>query len=112
MSQGKDPAEVYRALGVTPVITASGSTTVYGGSKLRPEVMEAMNQASGVMVELGDLNRAAGEIIAKLTGAEAGLVSSGAAGGLVLQAAAASIRSARPHRIPAPCGPRTPLPPL
>ncbi len=88
MSQGRDPADVYRALGVTPVITASGSSTVYGGSKLRPEVKEAMNQASGVMVELGDLNRAAGEIIAKLTGAEAGLVSSGAAGGLVLQAAA------------------------
>ena len=37
------PAEVYRALGVKPVITASGSTTAYGGSKLRPEVMQAMN---------------------------------------------------------------------
>ena len=88
MTQRNDPADVYRQLGVTPVITASGSTTVYGGSKLRPEVTEAMNQASGVMVELADLHRAAGEIIAKLTGAEAGLVSSGAAGGLVLQAAA------------------------
>ena len=88
MTQSNDPAEVYRQLGVTPVITASGSTTVYGGSKLLPEVKEAMNQASGVMVELADLQRAAGEVIANLTGAEAGLVSSGAAGGLVLQAAA------------------------
>ncbi len=88
MTQSNDPAEVYRQLGVTPVITASGSTTVYGVSKLLPEVKEAMNQASGVMVELADLQRAAGEVIANLTGAEAGLVSSGAAGGLVLQAAA------------------------
>ena len=85
MTQSNDPADVYRQLGVTPVITASGSTTLYGGSKLRPEVKEAMNQASGVMVELADLQRAAGEIIANLTGAEAGLVSSGAAGGLVLR---------------------------
>jgi L-seryl-tRNA(Ser) seleniumtransferase len=84
----KDPASVYRDLGVRPVITASGATTAYGGSKLRPEVMEAMNSAATVMVEIDELNRAAGAVIAELTGAEAGLVSSGAAGGLVLQAAA------------------------
>ena len=72
----KDPASVYRELGVRPVITASGATTAYGGSKLRPEVMEAMNSAATVMVEIDELNRAAGEVIAELTGAEAGFVSS------------------------------------
>ena len=40
------------------------------------------------MVEVNDLNQRAGERIAQLTGAEAGFVCSGAAGGLVLQAAA------------------------
>ncbi len=83
-----DPAQVYRDIGVRPIITASGSTTAYGGSRLRPEAMEAMNKAAAVMVHLDDLNREAGKIIAEVTGAEAGLVTSGAAGGLVLQAAA------------------------
>ena len=45
MTQSNDPADVYRQLGVTPVITASGSTTVYGGSKLLPEVKEAIETA-------------------------------------------------------------------
>ena len=81
-------AEIYRRLGVTPAIVASGATTMYGGSKLRPEVVDIMEKASRTMVNLDDLNVAAGRVIAELTGAEAGLVTSGAAGGLVLQAAA------------------------
>ena len=88
MTFSDDAAEVYRAMGVEPVITASGTTTAYGGTKLRPEVMEVMNKASTVMVEIDELNKAAGKVIAELTGAEAGFVASGAAGGLVLQAAA------------------------
>ena len=88
MTQTNDPAEVYRAIGATPVIHAAGTSTQYGGTKLRPEAMDAMNKAATVMVELDDLNRQAGKILAELTGAESGLVSSGAAGGLVLQAAA------------------------
>ena len=88
MTMSQDPGDVYRAIGVRPGITASGNTTAYGGSKLRSEVMDAMNQAATVMVDIDELNRAAGKIIADLTGAEAGFVSSGAAGGLVLQAAA------------------------
>ena len=88
MSIRKDPKEVYRSIGVRPAIAASGATTAYGGTKLRPEIMEAMNQAAGVMVDLDELNAKAGEIIAKYAGAEAGMVSSGSAGGLVLQAAA------------------------
>ena len=81
-------ASIYRNLGVKPAIVASGSTTSYGGSKLRPEVIDAMVAASGTMVNLDELNAAAGQVIADLTGAEAGLVTSGSAGGLVLQAAA------------------------
>ena len=88
MAQTDDPAEVYRAIGVTPVVNASGATTRYGGTKLRPEAMDAMAKAAIVLVDIEELNRRAGEIIAEVTGAEAGFVSSGAAGGLVLQAAA------------------------
>jgi L-seryl-tRNA(Ser) seleniumtransferase len=81
-------ADFYRSIGVKPVITASGSTTARGGSKLRPEVMEAMNAAAGTMVDIDDLNIHAGKLLAQYTGAEAGFVSSGSAGGLILQAAA------------------------
>jgi L-seryl-tRNA(Ser) seleniumtransferase len=82
------PADCYRHIGVTPVIAACGATTAVGGSKLRPEVMAAMNAAAGIMVELEELNRRSGALLAAYTGAEAGLVCSGSAGGLVLQAAA------------------------
>ena len=88
MTVRDDPAEVYSAIGVKPIITASGTTTAYGGSKLRPEVMEVMSKAARVMVDIDELNRQAGKVIAELTGAEAGFVSNGAASGLVLQAAA------------------------
>ena len=88
MSPRTDPADVYRALGVRPIINAAGSTTLYGGTKTRLDVLGAMTEAAGIMVHLDELNREAGKIIAQATGAEAGLVSSGAAGGIVLQAAA------------------------
>ncbi len=81
-------ANIYRSLGVTPVITASGATTMYGGSKLRPEVLDAMEKTSATMVNMDELNVEAGKALAEITGAEAGLVTSGSAGGLVLQAAA------------------------
>ena len=103
MSSGaRNPAQVYTRLGVKPIINAAGSLTRYGGTRTRPEVLEVMADAASVMVELGELNEKAGEIIARLTGAEAGFVSSGAAGGLVLQAAAciAGKDPAKMHRLP------------
>ena len=89
------PAEdILNELGLNSVISAAGTTTAYGGSRLRPEVMDAMNRASNTMVNIDALNGAAGKILAEYSGAEAGLVTSGAAGGLVLQAAAVIAGSA------------------
>lgn len=88
MSSSGGPAEFYRDIGVSPVISASGTVTAYGGSKLRPEVMDAMSRAATTMVNMDQLNQAAGKVIAEVTGAEAGFVCSGASGGLILQAAA------------------------
>ena len=79
---------MYGSLGVRRIINASGTTTMWGGSKLRPEVAEVMQKTSSVMVNLGDLNRAAGKVLADICGAEAGLVVSGSGGGLTMQAAA------------------------
>ena len=80
--------EMYRSLGVRRIINASGTTTMWGGAKLRPEAAEAMRKTATVMVNLAELNKAAGKVLAEICGAEAGLVVSGSAGGLVMQAAA------------------------
>jgi L-seryl-tRNA(Ser) seleniumtransferase len=102
MAMSGPGTEYYRALGVEPIIAAGGANTAQGGSKLRPEVMARMNATAGVMVEMEELNRRAGEVLARHTGAEAGLVCSGSAGGLVLQAAAvlAGDDPARMARLP------------
>ena len=83
-----DVDALYQRIGVSPVINAAGSITRLGGTRTRPETLEMMSRAARVMVNIDDLNRAAGQELARLTGAEAGFVCSGAAGGLVLQAAA------------------------
>ena len=82
-----EPA-IYRRLGVKRVIHGSGTTTRYGGSMLRPEVLETMREASQALVNIDELNAAAGAAIAKMIGAEAAFVSAGASSGLILQAAA------------------------
>ena len=79
---------IYQKLGVKPIIHGAGTTTRYSGSLLRPEVLEAMREASRVFVNIDELNEAAGEAIARMIGAEAAFVTAGAAAGLVLQAAA------------------------
>ena len=85
-----------------PIINASGSVTRLGGTRTRPEVLAQMAGAARVMVNIDELNVKAGEEIARLVGAEAAMVSSGAAGGLLLQAAACIAGSdpARMHRLP------------
>ena len=79
---------IYRKLGVRPVIHGAGTTTRYGGSRLRPEVLDAMRDASQTLVNLDELNEAAGAAIARMLGAEAAFVTAGASSGLILQAAA------------------------
>src|SRR5919204_2625250 len=79
---------IYRRLGVRPIIHGCGTTTRYGGSILRPEALEAMREASTRLVNIDELNAAAGAAIARMLGAEAAFVTGGASAGLVLQAAA------------------------
>ena len=88
INSGWDADAVYQRLGIAPIINAAGSITRLGGTRTRPETLELMSRAARVMVNIDELNRAAGRELARLTWAEAGFVCSGAAGGLVLQAAA------------------------
>ena len=59
---------IYRKLGVRRIIHASGTTTRYGGTLLRPEALEAMREASRVLVNMDELNEAAGAAIAHRRG--------------------------------------------
>jgi len=79
---------IYEKLGVRKVINAAGTWTILGGSIMSKEVLNAMVEAAQSFVDMVELHKRAGEIIAEITGAEAGLVTTGAAGGLVLAAAA------------------------
>jgi L-seryl-tRNA(Ser) seleniumtransferase len=102
VSAAKAVPEIYRRLGVRPIIHGCGTTTRYGGSRLRPEALEAMREASTTLVNLDELNEAAGAAIARLLGADAAFVSAGASSGLILQAAAciAGTDSAKITRLP------------
>lgn len=80
--------EVYEALGVRPVINATCHWTVYGGSVMWPEVIEAMSDARRCCVDMRQLLDRASDVITRFTHAEAAHVVSGAAAGLQVGAAA------------------------
>lgn len=74
--------DVYRRLGVRPFINARGTWTYLSGSLELPEVRTAMDAASRHFVDMFELQRAAGRRLAELSGAESGIVTSGAAGAM------------------------------
>lgn len=78
----------YESLGVKPVINATGTVTMLGGSIMPPEVVEAWIEASKHFVDLLDLQTKVGQRIAQLIGVEAAHVTTGAAGALLLGTAA------------------------
>jgi len=81
-------ADVFRELGIPTIVNAKGTSTRVSGGVLAPEVAEAMRQATQACVDMPTLQGRASEIIAEVTGAEAGIVTSGAAAGLLLGTAA------------------------
>lgn len=88
MAMTSTSGDFYQRLGVKRIINAASWITVYGGSIMPPAVVEAMEDASHWFVDMHELNQKAGNVIARLTGAEAGLVTAGSAAGMVLEAAA------------------------
>ena len=93
---------IYGKLGVQTIINASGPSTRLSGSIMPPEVSEAMREASEYCVDIAELQARASEVIAEITGAEAGYVTSGAAAGLLLGTAAcvAGLDPGKMNRLP------------
>jgi len=80
---GKDPRQnVYTRLGVNTVINCRGTWTYLSGSLEFPEVRQAQVEAAQHFVNVLDLQRAVGRRLSELTGAESGIVTSGAAGAM------------------------------
>ena len=79
---------IYKSLGATPVINATGSVTFLGGSTPVKEVKEAMDAADSAYVPLVDLEKAAGKRLADLLGVPAAYITSGAGSALTLGTAA------------------------
>jgi L-seryl-tRNA(Ser) seleniumtransferase len=85
------PAEapdIYARLGVRTRINAKGTYTYLTGSLVPPEVTRAMEEAAQHYVFLVDLQAAVGKKIAEMLGVEAAMVTSGAAGAIMLGTAA------------------------
>ena len=94
--------DIYRSIGVRPLINARGTFTIVSGSLMLPEVRAAMVEASQRYVHMDELMDAIGARLAELTKAEWGLVSCGCAAALT-HATAACVAGGNPDlhvRIP------------
>jgi len=76
--------KILKSIGVEPFINCKGTNTIMGGSVARPEVRLAMEAVSTLNVQMDELVEGVGKRLAELTGAEWGLVTSGAAAGIKL----------------------------
>jgi D-glucosaminate-6-phosphate ammonia-lyase len=90
--------DIYRSIGVEPVINCRGTFTIIGASVELPEVRAAMDAAAQQFVQLDELAEAVGWRLAELTGAEWGMVSSGCAAGLK-HVAAACVAGGNPEKL-------------
>jgi L-seryl-tRNA(Ser) seleniumtransferase len=95
-------SDVYRRLGVRPVINAVGTLTTLGGTLMPDEVIRAMEEASRDFVPIHELQAAVGRRLAELTGAEAAFVTAGASAALCLATCAVTAGNdpARMDRLP------------
>ncbi|HTF17390.1 MAG TPA: aminotransferase class V-fold PLP-dependent enzyme [Chryseolinea sp.] len=89
---------IYDAIGVVPIINCRGTFTILGGSTERPEVLKAIESASGYFVQYDELALGIGQRLAELTKAEWGMVSAGCAAGLK-HVTAACVTGGNPEKL-------------
>ncbi|MBS7705584.1 hypothetical protein [Chelatococcus asaccharovorans] len=79
---------IYEALGVRPIINCAGTRSSFGGSNPTALVMNAMKAAGEGFVDMDELAEGVGRYIARLIGAEWGIVTAGSVAALALSTAA------------------------
>ena len=80
--------QIYEDLGVRPIINAGGSKTILGGSRISPGVQAAAETANRYYVEMEDLLKGSGKIVAGILGSEAALITPGCFSAIALGTAA------------------------
>jgi D-glucosaminate-6-phosphate ammonia-lyase len=91
-------SNLYRSIGVRPIINARGTFTIITGSQTLPEVKKAMDEASRSYVQMDELMNGVGQRLADLTGAEWGIVTAGCCAA-VTNCTAAAIAGSNPERM-------------
>ncbi|SEJ28428.1 uncharacterized pyridoxal phosphate-dependent enzyme [Cyclobacterium xiamenense] len=89
---------IYRSLGVEPIINCRGTFTIIGGSIERPEVHQAMAAAGKNFVQYDELAFAIGERLAEITKAEFGIITAGCAAAMK-HATAACVTGGNPEKL-------------
>lgn len=85
--QGGTVTSIYDSIGVIPIVNARGAVTIVGATRTLPEVKRAMEEAARHHVHLDELMDGVGRRLAELTGAEWGIVTSGASAALTVATA-------------------------
>src|SRR5882724_1217887 len=89
---------LYRSIGVRPVINARGTFTIITGSTTLPEVKRAMDEASRGFVNMDELMDGVGKRLAELSGAEWGIVTAGCCAAIT-HCTASAIAGGNPERM-------------
>ena len=87
-AESAEGEDYYEKLGVTKIINAAGTYTHLTASTMPPSVQAAVARAARHPVHLADLQRAAGEYLARRLRCEAAMVTAGAASAVTLGTAA------------------------
>ena len=84
MSKGGERMDFYEKNGIIPYINAHDTYTVYGGSRMAENTLQAMKDAAASFVDLKQMQIQLGKKAAELTGNEAAYFTNGAEGALLL----------------------------
>jgi len=94
----KGTADLYRKIGVRPLINARGTFTIITGSQSLPQVKGAMEEASRAYVQMDELMAGVSQRLAELTEAPWGIVTAGCCAALTATTAAC-IAGSNPERM-------------
>jgi uncharacterized pyridoxal phosphate-dependent enzyme len=89
---------IYTRFGIRPIINCRGVFTYLTASVELPQVRKAAEEASHFFIDLFELQAAVGRHLAKMSGAESGMITSGSAGSIAC-ATAGCIAGTDPRNI-------------
>ncbi len=73
---------IYTRFGIRPIINCRGVFTYLTASLELPQVRKAVEEASHFFIDFYELHAAVGRYLAKMSGAESGMITSGSAGSI------------------------------